>query len=308
MFCQLQNYKKEHGHVWVPRKYPQNQELSNWLQNQRYRSLNEDSSTKLKCAATRERRRNQLKSLGVAFPDEEQSKEDDWQEKFSELENFKKDHGHVRVPVNYPPNQPLSVWLISQRNARLNENSSAKMKCAATRERRRRQLQSLGVMFPDVEAMGLKQSKEDGWQDMFHQLESFKEEHGHVRVPNIYPPNQQLSNWMQNQRRGYLNENSSSKLKCDATREQRRQKLQSLGVTFPFPNVQQPERVLRESEAEYTPEISFTELKPFQEAYRYGHVIVPVVNSSLHFRKRTAPDDDPSSTVSKKMRIDVFEC
>ena len=76
------------------------------------------------------------------------------------------------------------------------ENCPKKLKCDATRERRRQQLQSLGVTFPDDEATGTGWSEQD-WQEKFRELEQYKKEHGHVQIPEKYPPNQKLSNWLQ---------------------------------------------------------------------------------------------------------------
>ena len=249
-------------------------------------------------AATRERRRHQLQSLGVTFPDESETasrqnlsssmqherrqqlrslgaefpfektsavdkSDQQWQAKFRELEQFKRDNGHVRVPSTYPQNQQLSKWLRNQCNDRLNENSSRKLKCDAIRERRRQQLRNLGVAFP-----GEEDKLEREWQEKFRELQQYKEDHGHVRIPLRYPLNQELSKWLQHQRYRSLNEDYFKKLKCAATRERRRQQLQSLGVTFPYAR----------SEAKGGP---------------------------VESQKRTARDDDSSSTDSKKMRIDV---
>ena len=37
--------------------------------------------------------------------------QDTWEQRFKELEAFKKRHGHCNVPRNYPPNRPLAYWV-----------------------------------------------------------------------------------------------------------------------------------------------------------------------------------------------------
>jgi hypothetical protein len=198
------------------------------------------------------------------------TQEENWQEKLRELESFKKEHGHVQIPDKYSPNQPLSTWLSNQRKVCLNDDSSNKLKCAATRERRRQQLQSLGVTFPfeqpSSQGRGGPTPQDEIWQEKFRELESFKKEHGHVQIPHKYPPNQPLSTWLRDQRYYKLNEDSSKKLKCAATRERRRQQLRSLGVTFPIgPN-------------------------------------------AAHSRKRTSSDDYSHNAEAKKLRLATWPC
>jgi hypothetical protein len=53
--------------------------------------------------------------------------EEIWNERMSELREFKQHHGHVLVPRNYPNNPQLSSWVATQRknyNRRLDGKSS----------------------------------------------------------------------------------------------------------------------------------------------------------------------------------------
>jgi hypothetical protein len=39
-----------------------------------------------------------------------------WEQRFKELKAFKKEHGHCNVPVQYPPNRPLGLWVSNARS------------------------------------------------------------------------------------------------------------------------------------------------------------------------------------------------
>ncbi|KAG7340229.1 helicase domain protein [Nitzschia inconspicua] len=41
------------------------------------------------------------------------------------------------------------------------------------------------------------------WDDRFHELMAFRQEHGHLLIPHYYPPNQKLAQWVKRQRHQY---------------------------------------------------------------------------------------------------------
>ena len=38
-----------------------------------------------------------------------------WEQKFQELEEYKKEHGNCNIPQRYPPNPSLRQWVANQR-------------------------------------------------------------------------------------------------------------------------------------------------------------------------------------------------
>ena len=44
-----------------------------------------------------------------------QLKDNGWKEKFNELCEFKREHGHTNVPTGYKENPSLAVWVMNQR-------------------------------------------------------------------------------------------------------------------------------------------------------------------------------------------------
>ena len=221
-FCELQQYKKEHGHVQIPQKYPTNQKLATWLQSQRFYSLNENSARKIKCVATRERRRQQLQSLGVAFPDVQQQGKPD-QREASPNQEVQRPAVEEKDPVTPPvydddeeeqPLVPLNGDV--DKSAHKDIQYETPLQGEEAREFPSALVQQEAVLSPKLQqdekdpggdgvqqdreastTANLAERNEQTWQASFRELERFKEQHGHVRVPKKYPPNQELSNWLQ---------------------------------------------------------------------------------------------------------------
>ena len=102
MCSQLQEYKKIHGHCNVPTKWPENPKLGRWVSHQRvFRNKGQMSSERVR----------KLKKIGFIFhlPDAV------WKQRYNELNQFKKCHGHCRVPDNWPDNPDLGSWVRTQR-------------------------------------------------------------------------------------------------------------------------------------------------------------------------------------------------
>ena len=47
------------------------------------------------------------KRLGLPLPS--------WEQRFQELESFKRTQGHCNVPARYPPNPALAKWVVNVR-------------------------------------------------------------------------------------------------------------------------------------------------------------------------------------------------
>jgi hypothetical protein len=222
-FRELRQHREQHGHVRMSKK------LSNWLSSQRCYSLNENSFQKLKCAATRERRRLQLQSIGVTFPAGQQlAKEShvDWETRFAELECFKQKFGHVIVPASMPYCPKLARWLMKQRFWYLSDRRLAAQPTEHL-ETRRSRLEALGVTF----SASAEQPQVDIWETRFADLERFQQKYGHVIVPASMPDYPKLARWLMKQRFWYL---SDRRLAAQPTAhlKTRRSRLEALGVAF----------------------------------------------------------------------------
>lgn len=61
------------------------------------------------------------------------------------------------------------------------------------------------------------------WDEMFTRLECYKRSHGDCQVPISYPDDPKLGIWVSSQRRAFA---------CNKLREDRKQKLNSIGFTW----------------------------------------------------------------------------
>ena len=172
MFRKLEEFKEEHGHCNVPDHNKKNPQLGVWVVHQRVAKAEE------KLTPERERR---LEGLGFAWST---SKDERWEEMFRQLREFKKEHGHCRVPFRYKKNPQLGMWVNTQR-----AHAKQKGKLAPERERR---LERLGFVW--------RKSRNERWEEMLWQLEDFQMEHGHCNVPKHYKKNPKLGNWVRHQR------------------------------------------------------------------------------------------------------------
>jgi hypothetical protein len=199
---QLSKYKAKNGHVRVSKT--QDYELATWLiyvrtQYKIYQDAPWDS-------ALTETRIAELEKLGVDW----NPLESRWMEQFNALVEFNKHHGHSNVPVNFPDNPLLSLWVQKQRHdyrvGTLPEENEAK-------------LRTIGFVF-DLYFASFARG--------FEKLKAYKEEHGDCRVPRSYFDNELVS-FVKQQRTQYkrLEDGDSSSLT-----EERRRKLEELGFEW----------------------------------------------------------------------------
>ena len=220
MFRQLEEFKEAHGHCNVPSRYEKNPKLGVWVNTQR------QAKAEGKMAPERERR---LEDLGFVWRIQDEA----WQEMFRQLEEFKKAHGHCNVPLHYEENPQLGVWVNTQRTAK------AEGKLAPERERR---LEDLGFVW---------RIQDEAWEEMFRQVEEFKEAHGHCNVPPHYEENPKLGVWVNTQRK-------SAKAEGQLVPERKR-RLDELGFVWSLQNFRWEEM--------------FRQLEEFKK--EHGHCRVP---------------------------------
>ena len=100
-----------------------------------------------------------------------------WQEKFKELQNFYKEEGHTKIPVDHS----LATWCLTQRQ-KYNKNTLSKEKIEL--------LNSIEFIW-DIH--------EKNWQENFNKLQNFYKEQGHsdIQSGNV------LGNWCLTQRQRF---------------------------------------------------------------------------------------------------------
>lgn len=101
-FQQLATFQQEHGHCKVPCKQ---EKLVGWIERQRL------LRKKNLLLAGRERRLDEINFIW-SF---ECIKKKAWEEKYRQLREYRKAHGHSFVPVNSREDKSLGIWVASQR-------------------------------------------------------------------------------------------------------------------------------------------------------------------------------------------------
>ena len=122
-----------------------------------------------------------------------------WNERYNELVEFKRVHGHCNVPSVYDENPALTQWVKRQRYQHTLMSSK---KHSVLTPARYDMLERIGFIWSAHEA---------SWEESYEHLVEFRNQYGHCRVPTRYPPNQQLATWVKMQRRQFRLLKASSK-------------------------------------------------------------------------------------------------
>ncbi|MEI8374910.1 MAG: helicase associated domain-containing protein [Planctomycetota bacterium] len=104
-----------------------------------------------------------------------------WEQRFKELEEFKKEYGHCNVRRRYSLNPALGQWVSGVRKAK---------KHGKLAEERVRRLDAIGICW----------ERRTTWEQRIIDLKAFKNKYGHCNVPRRYQPNPALGNWVSNLR------------------------------------------------------------------------------------------------------------
>ena len=228
-FEELEEYKEAHGDCNVPSRWIENPKLANWVHSQRtlYREdkmvlRREYWLTTLGFTWGEPREVNTARAISEAagLPSQGRKgpssyageREQRWWMRFKELEAYKEAHGDCNVPRYWIENPQLANWVHRQRIT-LYEG-----KMVPERERR---LRELGFTWAEP--------REVSWEEMFQNLEAYKEAHGDCNVPQDYAMEGvkfNLGIWVRRQRERY------KEGKMDPERERR---LRELGLKWkPF--------------------------------------------------------------------------
>lgn len=181
MLGELRSFREKFGHCRVPSGWEEDPRLANWVSVQRrMRKLQRLSPERISL----------LEALGFAWsvptaqrPPSVAGVEPAWSEMIVQLQDYRSEYGHCRVPQRWPKNRRLAAWVDRMRRAHKGSHLAADFV---------NQLDSLGFDWDPTTGK---------WEKMFLALEAFRREHGHANVPLNYAANPALSNWVRNQRR-----------------------------------------------------------------------------------------------------------
>ncbi len=161
-FDQLVAFKNKYGHCKVPLTYP-DQHLAGWVDRQRTLKTNG------KLPPGREQKLNEIDFIWDCTVLQEEY----WQEKFDQLEQYKKQYGDCQVPVNWKENPSLGTWVSTQRTL------AKKGKLDPVKKKK---LEDVGFVW-NKEAWKLQLRKYDEqWNRNFERLKAYKKQYGEIQV------------------------------------------------------------------------------------------------------------------------------
>lgn len=109
MYEMLKNYKMETGDTLVPRKYAKEKKLGEWVTDQRRQYKHKMSG---KATLLSDERQRKLDELGFVWSIRNRT---DWNDRYQQLVEFKKESGNCAVPQMYAKNRALGKWVSKQR-------------------------------------------------------------------------------------------------------------------------------------------------------------------------------------------------
>jgi hypothetical protein len=189
---ELADYRKIHGHCNVPESYSENTKLGKWVKTQRSNyTLHQEGKT----SSMTTFRIQELEKISFEW---DCSGVTTWEDRLSELADYRKIHGHCNVPQNYSENTKLANWVTTQRSQyRLHFKGKSHMTHSRIEE-----LESLGFEW-DCYGAAWKDRLSATWKDRLSELAGYRKIHGHCNVPKNYSENTKLANWVTSQRSQY---------------------------------------------------------------------------------------------------------
>jgi predicted chitinase len=188
-FRELAVYRRINGHCNVPRNYSENTKLVNWVRTQRtkYKVHREGKTSRMTIP-----RIQALESLDFEWDSHGAA----WEDRLSELANYRKIHGHCNVPQNYSENTKLANWVAYQRHQYKLQHGG---KTSQMTFPRIQALESLHFEWTPRYRYGATST----WQDHLSELANYRKIHGHCNVPRNYSENSKLAKWVAYQRQQY---------------------------------------------------------------------------------------------------------
>eukprot|EP00814_Leptocylindrus_danicus_P013764 CAMPEP_0116031114 /NCGR_PEP_ID=MMETSP0321-20121206/17297_1 /TAXON_ID=163516 /ORGANISM="Leptocylindrus danicus var. danicus, Strain B650" /LENGTH=386 /DNA_ID=CAMNT_0003506129 /DNA_START=72 /DNA_END=1232 /DNA_ORIENTATION=- len=113
-YIELIEYKKQFGHCLVPARFKDNPPLGRWVSLQRVRHKAWKDGVYLTSSRSPAMTADQvalLESIGFAWT----PVKNEWELRYQELVEYKKQYGNCLVPARYKENQSLGQWVASQR-------------------------------------------------------------------------------------------------------------------------------------------------------------------------------------------------
>jgi superfamily II DNA or RNA helicase len=168
MFLKLIRHKEIYGHFNVPEEWSESPELHLWLSRQRQAKENYQLGGGYV---------QNLEKIGFVW-------DTLWEKRFSELLEFKINHGHFNVPNDLGKYQKLRSWI---------RREDWDREIGELTEKRAKRLEEIG--FVSDEAI-----IPTWWDEMLRKLAEYKKTHGDINLKNMWFENPKLARWVVRQR------------------------------------------------------------------------------------------------------------
>jgi hypothetical protein len=178
---QLADYRDQYGNCNVPAGWPDNKSLGRWVSRQRMQKKKFDRG--LHASITKERIAS-LDSMGFSWNPLEES----WEAMRKQLAEYCDQYGDCNVAHKWPDNKSLGNWVSMQRYYRIKFDQG--LYASITTERITR-LDSMGFSWNQLD---------ETWEAMRKQLAEYCDQYGDCNVPQKWPDNRALGNWVSMQR------------------------------------------------------------------------------------------------------------
>lgn len=249
---ELVAFKEEFGHCNVNQKYVANPSLGTWCRHMRSAYSNVQKEKKSGHNLSKERI-ERLEEIGFQWKSIDY--DEGFEKRLFELETFKVEFGHCKVPQRYAENPSLGEWCTTMRSAYKKIQNGLTPGCNISQERIEK-LEELGFQWN-----GLEFRYDKGFEEHCRDLLTFKEEFGHCNVPVKYNSNKSSGTWCGTVRRTHtkMQKGMNTKYKLSQDRIER---LKEIG--FQWQAIDYDEGF----------EKRFFELESFKE--EFGHCNVPL--------------------------------
>ncbi|MEQ1747939.1 MAG: helicase associated domain-containing protein [Prosthecobacter sp.] len=181
-YAELVAYKHEYGDCDVPKDWPENKPLANWVRFQR--KLDH-------LGRMTEAHRSRLDALDFVWRLRSLPVDKRWERRFQELVQYKEAHGHTRVPKSF--DWQLWHWRHVQREFR---------RKGIMNPVRIARLDAIGFEWEEDPVWGRSWDpiKEKHWDAKLQQLAEYRAQHGNINVPHHGKEYTKLGSWLNRQR------------------------------------------------------------------------------------------------------------
>ncbi len=185
-YAALLRFKERHGHTEVTEAYKDAPKLAFWVQRQRQYARR---------GQLQETYRRLLDEVGFSWQSDLKCHEMHWEERFSQIAAFIREHGQDALTESNEPVPGLVEW---------RDNQRAHYRKGKMLPERVARLEEIGFTWRAVDRYKRAAGLEKLWRKRFAELILYKEKHGHTEVPASFKGNKKLGRWVGKQREKFV--------------------------------------------------------------------------------------------------------